>query len=66
MKTLMCPRLHEEVRVDITQENCITFHECCDDDACPLTGNFSTTVASPRKNESYTPSNTACKFGDIA
>ncbi len=30
MKALMCPRLHEAVRVDTTQENCIAFHECLD------------------------------------
>ena len=66
MKTLMCPRLHEAVRVDITQENCIAFHECLDDDACPLAGCFSKEVAGARKHETYNPSNPACKFGDIA
>jgi len=66
MKTLMCPRLNADVRIDITQENCIAFHECSDDDACPLDGCFSKAVASNRKEECYTPSNPACKFGDRA
>jgi hypothetical protein len=66
MKTLNCPRLHENVRVDITQENCIAFHECLDDDACPLAGCFSKELAGNRKEESYNPANPRCKFGDIA
>ena len=66
MKTLMCPRLHEDVRVDITQENCIAFHECCDDDDCPLADCFSKEMVGTRDKETYSPSNPACKFGDIA
>jgi len=54
------------VRVDITQENCIAFHECLDDDACPLAGCFSKESAGARNNETYSVSNPACKFGDIA
>ncbi len=66
MKKLHCPRLHEDVRVDITQENCIAFHECCNDDACPLAGCFSKGLAGARMHETYNSTNPNCKFGDIS
>ena len=66
MKILKCPRLNENVRIDITQENFIAFHECLDDDACPLAGCFSKEVAGTRNHETYSPSKPDCKFGDIA
>ena len=66
MKTMRCPRVNENVRVDITEANCISIHECFDDDTCPLEGCFSKQKMGKRDNESYNISEGACKFGDIA
>ena len=66
MKTMVCHRINAEVRIDITEANCITLHGCFDDDGCPLENCFAKKKLSTRDNESYIPSNPACKFGDRA
>jgi hypothetical protein len=66
MKTMKCPRVDADVRVDITQVNCISVHECFDDDSCPLDGCFSKGKMGNRDSECYDPSDAKCKFGDIA
>jgi len=66
MKTMVCPRVNAEVRIDITEANCISIHGCFDDDACPLENCFAKEKLSARENESYSTSNPSCKFGDIA
>jgi len=66
MKTMVCHRINAEVRMDITEANCITLHGCFDDDGCPLENCFAKQKLSTRDNESYIPSNPACKFGDRA
>ena len=66
MKTMKCPRINEDVRIDITEKNCIALHEWLDDDACPLEGCFAHEKIGSRDNETYDASNAKCKFGDIA
>ena len=66
MKTMACPRVNAEVRIDITEGNCISIHGCFDDDACPLENCFAKEKLGARENESYSPSNPTCKFGDRA
>jgi|GEM_PF-451830 hypothetical protein len=64
MKTLKCPRINEAVRTDITQENCIAYHQCFDDDLCPLAGCFSKMSAGKEKEVAYSASNLESAFGD--
>ncbi len=66
MKTMPCPRVETDVRVDITHANCAAVHECIDIDSCPLDGCFSKQKLSTHDNESYASSNATCKFGDRA
>jgi hypothetical protein len=66
MKTMICPRVNAEVRIDITEANCISLHGCFDDDACPLENCFAKEKWGARENESYSTANPSCKFGDRA
>ena len=66
MKIMICPRVNAEVRIDITEANCISIHGCFDDDACPLENCFAKEKLSARENESYSTTNPSCKFGDRA
>lgn len=65
MKILKCPRINEEVQVGITQENCIAYHKCFDDEECPLDECFSKKSFSTSKNEVVLPSNLNQSFGDM-
>jgi len=66
MKTMQCPHVNADVRVDITHANCASVHECVDVDSCPLDDCFSKQKNSTLDAEINNPSNPSCKFGDIA